>query len=394
MRVFYFLMLAFSIAFHILYKGDLSFVLLMFMIVLPIITLVLLILSAFTTDVSAGFEQLSAARGSSAVLKVTVRNKSVLPIVSCRVEIVYKSNIPFDTAKKNKYGLSAAIGGRASETFIFNISSEHCGTADVYIKRILLRDYMRIFAIPLKASARGKCVLLPVIHPIQTSIESSPVSSDDGTAFSPYRSGDDPSEIFALREYHEGDSNNRIHWKLSSRTENFIVKDLSLPIGCNILIITDFFGCKDAASADRILDTAFSISDFLAEYGTSHTVAYARSDYSVNRIETDNADNRLRAAAEICTELSVAAMDFSFAQAAVTDDLFTSRKHFSRVIAVADSTDFAHAEELKTLVGDAYLTIICTGAPGNIDDDECQDCQAEIIYADAEKLSDNELLII
>ncbi|MBQ7980035.1 MAG: hypothetical protein IJ305_00340, partial [Oscillospiraceae bacterium] len=178
MRIFYFLMLAFSVAFHILYKGDLSFVLLMFVIILPFVTLAVLIASAIMTDVSAGFEQLSAARGKSAVLKVTVRNKSVFPIICCVVEVVYKSLIPFDTAAKNKYRLAAAIGGRASETFVFNISAEHCGTAEVYIKRILLRDYLRIFAIPIKASSAGKCVSLPVIYPVQASIESSPVSAD------------------------------------------------------------------------------------------------------------------------------------------------------------------------------------------------------------------------
>ena len=393
MRIVYFFLLSFSVAFHILYKGDLSFVLLMFMIILPLITLAVLIYSVIMTDVSAGFEQLAAQRGKAAVLKVTVRNKSVFPVICCVVEVVYKSLIPFDANGKNKYRLDASIGARASETFVFNISAAHCGTADVYIKRVLLRDYLRIFAIPVKVSATGKCISLPVIYPVQSSVESSPVSADDGTAFSPYKPGDDPSEIFALREYREGDSNNRIHWKLSSRTDDFIVRELSLPIGCNILIAVDLFGCRKASAADKVLDAAFSISDFLAKYSMSHSFAYSPSGHGIKRIEIDSTDKLLNAAAEVCSEISTVAVFRSFAQTAFTDDFFASRKHFSRVIVVSDSTDYARADELETLFGEAYLTIICTGAP-DMSDNENEECRAEIIYADAEKLSEHELLII
>ncbi|MBR4096633.1 MAG: DUF58 domain-containing protein [Oscillospiraceae bacterium] len=391
MRIFYFLMLAFSVVFHILYKGDLSFVLLMFMIILPIVTLIMTIVSAFTVHVSAGFEHLSALRGQPAVLKVNVRNKSLLPIGCCVVELFYISHIPFDTPARNRYRLSAAIGAKASEAFAFNITSQHCGTADVYVKRVLIRDYLRIFSIPVRVSAKGKCVSSPVLYPVQATIESMPVSADDGTAFSPYKSGDDPSEIFALREYREGDSNNRIHWKLSSRSENFIVKELSLPIGCNILLVTDFYSCTTASATDRILDSAFSVSNLLVEFGTAHTLAYARSDYSVKRAEIDTEDKRLAAASELCSELGNAITDFPFARAAASDEFFSSRKHFSRVIIFTDSTDFARTEELEALFGEAYITIICSGTPDTTDDEKCR---TEIIYADAEKLSNHELLII
>lgn len=391
MRIFYFFMLAFSVAFHILYQGDLSFVLLMFMLALPFIMLAILIITALMTDVSAYFEQLSAQRGSSSVLKVTVRNRSVFPVTCCIVEIIYKSRIPFDPITANRYRLCAAIGGRASETFVFNISAVHCGTAEIYIKKILLRDYLEIFSIPIKTSASGKSISLPVIYPIQSTVESAPVSTDESTAFSPYKPGDDPSEIFALREYREGDSNNRIHWKLSSRSDDFIVKELSLPVGCKILIVADFCGCKKAMEIDGILDAAFSVSDFLAEYGTAHSFAYARSDYTVNRIEIDTPDKYLLAASEVCSELNSVAIENSFSQTAASDASFALRKQFSRVIAVTNSIDYVRTEELEALFSEAYITVICTGAP---DTTEERECRTEIIYADAEKLSNYELLII
>lgn len=393
MRIFYFFMLAFSVAFHILYKGDLSFVLLAFMAVLPFVMLLITIVTAFMTDASAHFEQMSAPRGSSAVLKVTVRNRSIFPLSCCAVEIIYKSHIPFDSAVKNRYRLRTAIGGKSSEIFAFNISAEHCGTAEIYVKRLLLKDYLKIFSIPIKVQTVGKSISLPVIYPIRAEIESMPVSADESDTFSPYKPGDDPSEIFALREYREGDSNNRIHWKLSSRNDNFIVKELSLPVGCRLLIVTDFCGCKNASEIDRILDAAFSVSDFLSEHGTTHTMAYVRSDFTVKRTEIDTSDKRMLAATEICSELENTSTSASFAQAAVSDDFFASRKAFSRVIIFTDNIDYTRTEELESLFGEACITVICTGSPDSSEYDE-KKCKVEIIYADAEKLGNSDLLII
>ncbi len=392
MRLFYFILLIFSAVFHILYKGDLSFVLLGFVVILPLFLLAMLLITASAVKVTAHFEQLSPARGDSAVLKLTVKNNSVFPIVSCAAEVRYKPSVPFEVPSVKKFRLSASIGARSEEAFALNIKPEHCGTVEISVAKIRLRDIMGLFSVPIKSKLSGEIISLPVIYPIQASIESGPAASSESSSFSPVKSGDDPSEIFALREYREGDSNNRIHWKLSSRSENFIVKELSLPIGCKILLVTDFSGCKNAASVDKILDTAFSVSHFLTEYGTAHSVAYACSDYTVHASEIADADKFHIAAAEMCEVLKDTAREITFAQAVSADGSFQVKNSFSRVIAVVADTDIARAEELQTLCGDAYLTIICTDASDTSGNDD--EYRAEIIYADAETLSSCELLII
>ena len=48
--------------------------------------------------------------------------------------------------------------------------------------------------------------------------------------------GDDPSEIYQVREYRERDSLKDIHWKLSAREEELMVKERGFPLGCVVLI--------------------------------------------------------------------------------------------------------------------------------------------------------------
>lgn len=61
----------------------------------------------------------------------------------------------------------------------------------------------------------------------------------DGEQYHPQISGDDPSETLKLREYQKGDRPSRIHWKLSAKSEALIVAEMSMPMGCNVVIFLD-----------------------------------------------------------------------------------------------------------------------------------------------------------
>ncbi|MBQ8786835.1 MAG: DUF58 domain-containing protein [Oscillospiraceae bacterium] len=392
MKYLYFPMLFFSVCFFVMYKGDLSFILLVFMAVLPIVTFILLCITSLFVRVNAHFEQMTTSRESSAVLKVTIQNRSLIPITSCIVEVMYTPSVLFDAPVKRKFKFSAAVGAKTTENFAVNITPAHCGTIDVKVSKIRIRDILGLCSIPVKAGFGEKILSLPVIFPVQASVENNPVFSAESNTFSQVKAGDDPSEIFALREYREGDSNNRIHWKLSSRSDTFIVKELSLPVGCNTLIAADFYGCKNASEADRILDAVFSVSNFLAEYGTAHSIAYADTSFGIKKYKISNSDEFYVAESALCSSIKEIASGIPFVQAAASDNSFAVKGTFSRVIAIADYVDAVRAEMLEDFCGDARLTIICTG---NLDTtQDYDDNRVEIIYADAETLSNRELLII
>lgn len=74
-------------------------------------------------------------------------------------------------------------------------------------------------------------------------------TSADSDRFSTYKKGDDPSEIFDIREYADGDKIQRIHWKLSSKTGDLMVKEGSLPLMKEIHIFIDL--CSDRYKAGK-----------------------------------------------------------------------------------------------------------------------------------------------
>ena len=54
------------------------------------------------------------------------------------------------------------------------------------------------------------------------------------------RKGNDLSEIYDIREYVPGDDIRSIHWKLSSKTENLILREASDPSHYNVVLLPDF----------------------------------------------------------------------------------------------------------------------------------------------------------
>lgn len=63
---------------------------------------------------------------------------------------------------------------------------------------------------------------------------------DESLEYSKRVSGDDPSEIFDIREYREGDRIRRIHRWLSEKHDTIIIKDFGEPIVSKVLILVDF----------------------------------------------------------------------------------------------------------------------------------------------------------
>ena len=61
----------------------------------------------------------------------------------------------------------------------------------------------------------------------------------DSDIYDDLRPGYDPSELFDVREFQNGDRLQSVHWKLSARTDELMVKENSLPKACAVAIVAD-----------------------------------------------------------------------------------------------------------------------------------------------------------
>lgn len=390
MFITYIILTIFIGIFHILYKGDLSFIILAFLIALPAVMFIILAVQVRLLRINVSSDNAVSERGKAAAVRVILHNRSVLPIAACKISLKYRCVYMADVSAKpsdEKYTITIPVKQRTAETVSISLTPDHCGVVEFCIKSIKITDFLGFSFLFRKIGFADRIVVLPNAFPMSGSLENGIVSGSESNIFSTVKSGDDPSEIFQLREYRDGDRHNRIHWKLSSRSESFIVKELSQPVNSKILILCDFSGCGEADSTDMIFDMAMTLSSFFIRNGTVHTLAAAFDDCTLFNADISN-DNELYAAfMELCTNIGRINRSQVIAEiASIADNTMMIRNGFSHVLAITGTVNKAIAGELSRLCGEARLTIFCT-SPENAN----EDISEEVIFSSAEKLEENSL---
>ena len=115
--------------------------------------------------------------------------------------------------------------------------------------------------------------------------------NSDSNVYSKTKKGDDPSEIFDIREYAESDKLNRIHWKLTAKQGNTMVKDFSFPITNQITLMLNL-SFKNTNLYDAVISSAYSIAYFLLERQITHSICWYNESSQENiYVNSENADD-------------------------------------------------------------------------------------------------------
>lgn len=183
--------------------------------------------------------------------------------------------------------------------------SDFPGEVDFRVKRVWIYDCLGIFCLPLpgkRQSAPDSLLVLPEICEIPVYV--SRACRDFAGESEPYskeKSGQDPSELFQIREYQPGDKMRSIHWKLTAKTGDLMVKEQSLPLGCPVILYLDFLERKGQRRRilrrkrknlenEAFLKIAASISHSLLEERCRHYVVWyseAKKDVFRYRVEKE-----------------------------------------------------------------------------------------------------------
>lgn len=214
----------------------------------------------------------SAAKKTDLSGCVIIKNKSRLPAARIRCRIQIRNRLTGETGEQ-LLELSAAPGQSAHGSF--TVQSEYCGYLETAVKKVWLMDWMGFLPLPCKAETTAGTSVLPDTFVPDIYLNLSAVQSEDAEDWSPYRKGSDQTEVFALRDYVPGDSLKQIHWKLSSKKRELIVKEASYPIEKSLLIFWDKNTAEaSAAEMDACAECVSSISQAVLKEGYSFTLGW------------------------------------------------------------------------------------------------------------------------
>ena len=106
---------------------------------------------------------------------------------------------------------------------------------------------------------------------------------------------DDSSELFQIREYREGDQLRDIHWKLTAKREELMVKEHSFPKPCPVVLFLDFHPGKRLEKKERLIsymETAASLSFSIMDAGCPHYIVwYDGEEADLKRLRVEDEES-------------------------------------------------------------------------------------------------------
>lgn len=177
---------------------------------------------------------------------------------------------------KEKQRFTDTISGNKEKTFWYKFSSEQAGTVQLSLNWIRIYDFLGIFSHKIPCSQQTLIRILPQfdLMPLEISKKTRDFQAES-EIYSSERRGDDPSELYQVRPYRPMDSIKDVHWKLSAKEEELIIKERGFPLGCVVRIWIDFPECsRPDLALSKILTSVASLSLTLAEEHCVHMAAW------------------------------------------------------------------------------------------------------------------------
>ncbi len=264
------------VLFWILYRGTLSLQLLLTGIAIPLILYVILRIQRKCLHVQIRRNVSEVSKGEPFQWILQIRNSCLFTIPNALIVLEYRSrteDIPRRTT------LRIPLLGMNTQRVLLNFHANNCGVMEIRLISMRIYDSLRLFSLNVPSRCSNKLLVMPEYAEDKISDWTPPdENAEDATEYSKTKAGDDPSEVFEIHPYRSGDAVSRIHWKLSSKLDELMVKAYSLPIHTDILLLPDYrrvYDVSDSAERiDTVLSVLYAISNRFRNEGRGHSILW------------------------------------------------------------------------------------------------------------------------
>ncbi len=209
-----------------------------------------------TLTIQSDLSGKTVQRGDNVILNVVVHHHGLLPIAPILLELSATPDMP-----ETKVRLKDAPGKHQRLTLPFHAS--HVGVCAPGVKAYTIEDLFRFFSIRrCPEASQGDLLVLPVVFPVEDLLFAPGDSGFETLA----RATEDVTNPSDVRTYQQGDALKKIHWKLSLRKGELMVRRFEEPVLPEVLVLMDCsqpptWGHPDAEAdvRDSLLETAASV---------------------------------------------------------------------------------------------------------------------------------------
>lgn len=272
-RIFYLSLLLVAFIFVFFYGGKVPYMLLYTVLALPIVSLLHLVLGYLGLKFEQGLDSSSVVKGDKVTYTFRIANRSLflLPYVSI------KFFGDADMLKQQQDIKNLALRPLEKRQFCFEYGYKYRGCYEIGVNALEIQDFLGVF----KLVRRMKQPLLITVYPRiidinRIGLNTYYVPDQLLTKVSLYQ---DVSEIEDINKYSYGDNLKNVHWKLSAKVNELMVKKYQPTAAASALFFVDLksnalTGESDALIEDKHIESAVAVLNSFLQSGAAVKLIY------------------------------------------------------------------------------------------------------------------------
>ena len=212
--------------------------------------------AAKTLTITSLLTDTTVQRGEDVALQIGVRYAGFLPIAPLTAEIAAGPDRPAQTLR-----LSCQPGKEQKLTL--NFHAAHVGVTSPGVKKIVISDLLGMFTVEKQPQVQGGEL---IVLPLPFDVGALTYAAGDSGTESMARASEDVTSPADVRAYQPGDAMKKIHWKLSVRKQELMVRRFEAPVMPDALVLLDCSKPPRTADEnaqldlrDALLETAASV---------------------------------------------------------------------------------------------------------------------------------------
>ncbi len=228
--------------------------------------------------------------GKENLVQIKVENRSLGGVARMEAYVTVKDVI---RRKKTKFVMKISDVPRGESCMIRNVMFQKPGNYVVKLKKVRVYDRTGLLYMTIRPGTMRQVHVASPYYDVPVRLTMATKNFYGETdVYDEKLPGYDNSETFQVRAYQKGDRLQNVHWKLTAKQDELMVKENAMPNGCPVVLFLDFYESRwrqRPRATLAFLEAASSLSFSMMDAGCPHYVVwYDKTQKDIVRIRVDD----------------------------------------------------------------------------------------------------------
>ena len=268
-RIIYSIFLFLVLLLELVVNTKISLLLLLTSIFLPLISVLFCLLNRGKVVASLQMPE-ELERGEDARITVLFHNAGKLPVANVMARVTLTNAL---TGSEVEEEVHCSVSGKGTGKATLKLEKAEVGQVYLTVSETAVTDFFRLVGFSVEGATKKSILVYPQSLNVTVNQVDTLELTGDSDTYSETTPGQDVSETFDVREYLPGDNIRSIHWKLSSKLDNEVVRTFGQQLNYSVVVLVELASDKPAFLEANVTYAANLSEKFLLE-GVPHTLAW------------------------------------------------------------------------------------------------------------------------